>query len=284
VRTELDDLLRYGKEQLELSARGLAQEREALDRKIEAAKEDIQLAEERVAVEEELLADGLVTRQTLLASRQALNEARSRLDAFQLDPGGLELKKLEAEQRIEQQIANRERELQDLDLQLGELEASLDESIRVISPYSGTVFELMVSRGDLIGPGAPILNMELRTEELIAALFVPAEFGKQVQRGMEVRVSPANVKREEYGYMLGRVAWVAEFPSTSRGMERLLGNSELVSAMMEQGPPVQVDVELMEDPPPASPGRPHAVLTFRSPAARSSKAAWSSARSRRCSC
>lgn len=248
VRQELDDLLRYGEQQLQLSARGLEQESVALDRQIASVEQEISLAEERVRVEEELLADGLVTKQTLLTSQQRLNETRSRLDRLQLEKSGLDLKRLEAEQSIERQITNRERELQDLDLQLRELEASLDENIRVISPYSGTVFELMVNRGDLVGPGTPILNMELRSEELVAVLFVPAEFGKQAQKGMEVRVSPTNIKREEYGYMLGEVSWVAEFPSTSRGMTRLLGNAELVKSMMEKGPPVQINVELIENP------------------------------------
>ena len=248
VRQELDDLLQYGEEQLRLSARGLEQESKALDRQIQSAEEEIRLAEERVRVEDELLADGLVTKQTLLTSQQRLNDARSRLDRLRLEKSGLELKRLETKQSIERQIVNRQRELQELDLQLKELEASLDENIRVLSPYSGTVFELMVNRGELVGPGTPILNMELRSEELVAVLFVPAEFGKQAQEGMEVRVSPTNVKREEYGYMLGKVSWVAEFPSTSRGMTRLLGNSELVKAMMEKGPPVQINVELTENP------------------------------------
>ena len=41
---------------------------------------------------------------------------------------------------------------------------------------------------------------------------------------------------------------MAEFPSTSRGMERLLANSELVARLMQQGPPIQVDVRLSDDP------------------------------------
>ncbi|MEM1181139.1 MAG: NHLP bacteriocin system secretion protein [Acidobacteriota bacterium] len=248
LKKELEDLLKYGEEQLRLSSLGLDQEREALIRQIQSSEQEIALAEERVQVEEDLLADGLVTKQTLLTSQQRLNDARSRLDNLKLQKSGLELKKLETEQSIDRQVNLRERELQEIDLQLKELEASLDENIRVTSPYSGTVFELMADRGDMVGPGVPILNMELRSEELVAVLFVPAEFGKQAQEGMQVRVSPTNVKQEEYGYMLGTVSWVAEFPSTSRGMTRLLGNSELVSAMMEKGPPVQIDVTLNENP------------------------------------
>jgi HlyD family secretion protein len=56
------------------------------------------------------------------------------------------------------------------------------------------------------------------------------------------------VKREEYGSLLGKVTWVAEFPSTSRGMIRLLGNEALVTKLMQQGPPIQVNVALERDP------------------------------------
>ena len=109
VRQELDDLLQYGEEQLRLSARGLEQESIALDRQIESSEQEIALSEERVRVEEDLLADGLVTKQTLLASQQRLNDARSRLDRLRLEKSGLELKKLEARQSIERQITNRQR-------------------------------------------------------------------------------------------------------------------------------------------------------------------------------
>lgn len=65
---------------------------------------------------------------------------------------------------------------------------------------------------------------------------------------MPVQVSPSTVKREEYGAILGHVTWVADFPSTSRGMTRLLGNEALVNKLMAEGPPIQVDVSLERDP------------------------------------
>src|SRR4029077_12893401 len=82
----------------------------------------------------------------------------------------------------------------------------------------------------------------------MAVLFVPASSGKRVQPGMVVQVAPSTVKREEYGAILGRVTWVADFPSTSRGMTRLLGNEALVNKLMTEGPPIQVDVALERDP------------------------------------
>ena len=103
---------------------------------------------------------------------------------------------------------------------------------------------MLANRGDVVNPGTAILSVEVLSENLQAVLFVPASAGKKVQPGMTVRVSPSTVKREEYGSMLGKVTWVAEFPSTSRGMTRLLGNDALVTKLMEQGPPIQVNVAL----------------------------------------
>jgi HlyD family secretion protein len=108
--------------------------------------------------------------------------------------------------------------------------------------------ELMVNRGDLVTPGAPMLNLEVVSDDLVSVLFVPATMGKRVQLGMLVRVSPSTVNQEEYGYMLGRVSWVAEFPSSVRGMTRLLANEALVNRLMALGPPIQVNVTLVADP------------------------------------
>jgi len=201
-----------------------------------------------VKAQQALLDDGLITQQTLIATEQELNATRDQLAARHLELGGLELERLEEEQRLDQQLEAQRSELRDLDLELRELRASLEENVRVVSPHAGRVLELTVDRGDVVSPGTPILTMEVSSEELIAVLFVPADIGKQVRSGMEVRVSPSNVKREEYGYMVGRVTRAAEFPATTRGMLRLLANEELVSRLMEAGPAIRVDVALVEDP------------------------------------
>jgi HlyD family secretion protein len=106
---------------------------------------------------------------------------------------------------------------------------------------------MMVDRGDVVDPGVPILTLEVLSEELMAVVFVPASAGKQVQPGMEVRVAPSTVKREEYGSIQGEVSWVSEFPATARGMERLLANEDLVGRLLERGPPIQVHVTLRRD-------------------------------------
>jgi HlyD family secretion protein len=248
ARAEYRELQNYAGRQGQLRGREVEQQRANLRQSIRAYEREVQLAQERIAAERDLLKDGLITKQTLLASEQRLNTAQDQLASARLELNGLDLKRLEAEQQVDQQVQGRATTIRDLEIELRERQARLVETARVIAPRSGRVLELLVDRGDVVNPGTAILNLEVMSEELMAVLFVPATAGKRIQRGMAARVAPSTVKREEYGSMLGTVVWVAEFPSTERGMTRLLGNEALVARLIEEGPPIQVNVALRRDP------------------------------------
>jgi len=244
---EYKNLLAYADEQMRLTEAGLAQQRANLSRTIETLGEEAAILEERVASEEALLKDGLITRQTLLDTRQRLNATRDEIATRRLERNGLELKRLEARQQLDQQIEARRTTLLELELRIRDLEAQLEQDVTVVSPYAGRVLELTAARGDVVAPGTAILSLEIFSEDLLAVLFVPAADGKQIRPGMEAQISPSIVKREEFGYILGEVLWVAEFPATSRGMRRLLANDELVARLLEGGTPIQVNVALARD-------------------------------------
>jgi len=241
-------LVQFASEQRRLSARNLAQKRANLERSIEVLARDLEIVRERRQAERSLLADGLITKQTLLATEQELNAGEDRLATLRLELAGLELTRLEAEQALDEQIEARQRESDALAREVGDLQAKLEENANVVSIHDGRVLELAVEAGDVVSAGDSILTMEVTSDELMAVLFVPASDGKRVRPGMPARISPSTVKPEEYGYMLGEVSWVAEFPSTFRGMTRLLANEELVQNLMDEGPPIQIDVVLRRDP------------------------------------
>lgn len=248
LRNQYGDALRIAGQQKQLRARDLAQQRANLERSIEALEKDLSLLRERLAAQQSLLNDGLITKETFLTTQQSFNAKRDALAQARLDLNGLDLKRIEADQQLDQQLEARQTAIRDLDLDMRELNAKLGENVNILSPYSGRVVEVLASRGAVVNPGMAILSVEVLSDNLQAVLFVPASTGKQVQRGMAVRISPSTVKREEYGALLGKVTWVAEFPSTARGMTRLLGNEALVAKLMEQGPPIQVNVTLERDP------------------------------------
>jgi HlyD family secretion protein len=244
LEAEYRDLESYVEEQKRLSATNLTQKQADLERSIDTLERQVGLLEERIRVQRDLLVDGLITQQAVLALEQELNTTRDQLAAARLELNGLDLRRLETEQGLEQLLESRRAVLRDVDIQLRDLRGSLEENVHIVSPAAGRVLELLLGRGDVVSPGEPVLSMELASEELIAVIFVPAEQGKQVRRGMKARVVPSTVRREEHGFMLGEVIHVSEFPSTSRGMQRLLANEKLVSDLMEPSPPIQVDVAL----------------------------------------
>ena len=248
LRSQYEDAARISSQQKQLRSRDLAQQRADLQRSIQSLEKDISLLRERLDAQQGLLNDGLITKETFLTTQQSLNAKRDQLAQARLDLNGLDLKRIEADQQLDQQLEARQTAIRDLELEVKELNAKLGENVNVLSPYSGRVLEVLANRGDVVNPGTAILSVEVLSENLQAVLFVPASAGKKVQPGMTVRVSPSTVKREEYGSMLGKVTWVAEFPSTSRGMIRLLGNEALVTKLMAQGPPIQVNVALERDP------------------------------------
>ncbi len=248
LRGDYQERQRYAREQERLRDRDLAQQRDNLDLSIRTLQADIGLLSRRLADQEALLADGLVTQQTVVATQQELNGKREQLESKRLELNGLESKRLESAQQLGQELETRERALRDLELETRELQAKLAENVRIVSSHAGRVLEVLVDRGAVVNPGTPILSLEVMSEELVAYLFVPASDGKRVQPGMEVRLSPSTVKREEYGSMLGKVTKAAAFPATQRSMLLLLGNEALVAELMKDGPPIQVDVALEGDP------------------------------------
>jgi HlyD family secretion protein len=68
-----------------------------------------------------------------------------------------------------------------------------------------------------------------------------------VKPGMQVRIEPSSVKREEFGTMVGTVTTVSDFPITPQGMAAVLHNDTLVSRFSHDGAPYGARVSLEQD-------------------------------------
>jgi HlyD family secretion protein len=89
--------------------------------------------------------------------------------------------------------------------------------------------------------------VEVESKSVEALLYISAEHGKSVKPGMEVRLEPSTVKREEFGTMLGTVVSVSDFPITPQGMAAVLHNESLVSRFSHEGAPYAAAVRLQDD-------------------------------------
>ncbi|HYN88956.1 MAG TPA: NHLP bacteriocin system secretion protein [Ardenticatenaceae bacterium] len=117
----------------------------------------------------------------------------------------------------------------------------------ITSPHSGRILEVAVNQGAVVNRGTQLFSLIDETKELEAIVYLSPADGKRVRPGMLVEVSPSTTRREEGGFMLGEVRSVGEFPATSQGMVRVLGNEDLVGELSEGGAPIEVHVALQED-------------------------------------
>jgi multidrug efflux pump subunit AcrA (membrane-fusion protein) len=116
----------------------------------------------------------------------------------------------------------------------------------VTSPYTGVVGSLQAYPGQYVGAGAPLITVD-PSEPLVATLYLPMDDGKKVEVGQSVQIVPANVSVDEYGYLLGKVTFVAGLASTPESMQAVLQNEFLVQEFAAAGPVVRVQASLQRD-------------------------------------
>jgi multidrug efflux pump subunit AcrA (membrane-fusion protein) len=120
---------------------------------------------------------------------------------------------------------------------------------QIVSQIDGRILELNIHKGSIIQPGESLVTLEQYggTVKMEAVIYVPAEQGGIILPGMEAHVSPTIVNKEEFGFMLGRVISVSEYPATTKSMMQTLGNENLVSLLAGQGAPLMVKIDLIRD-------------------------------------
>ncbi len=97
-------------------------------------------------------------------------------------------------------------------------------------------------------PGKGILSNRASTpNQLEAVIFVSLDDGKKIRPGMDAKIAPSTVKKEEFGLLLGKVTSLAELPSTQKEMLLVLGNDAYVQALAAAGELIEVRVALRVD-------------------------------------
>jgi HlyD family secretion protein len=247
VRSKYQQDLKLKEEESRIRLDALARQRANLERSIGELTDQARLAAERIPAMEQLYAQGLVIRQQVLDVRQAvitLNAAAADRAAQlkQLDAQVFEVQTqipvMNASMRLD--IARRAR-------QIAEAESDLRLQERVTAPYAGVVVELKVVPGGTVAASTPVVSIQPDSDAIEVLAYVSAFQAKDVRAGMETRIFPSTVKREEYGFMRGRVVFVAEYPATAAAVMRNIQNEQLVQTLTGLGPISEVRVALERD-------------------------------------
>ena len=240
----------FGRRDLALQRTAFAAQRANLDESERATMQAIAALRERLVTQEQFGAQGLVTRQTVLETRQRVLSHEERLREIGSQREQLAVTVLQLENgSAETQRGNAQR-LQESQRELARLEQELQRASEIVSPYTGRVLEIMTEQGQLVARGEPVLTVDLTgksVQDLEAVIYVPSMHGKKLKAGMTIEIAPSTVRREEYGYMLGKVTYVSDFPATPKGMQRVLKNEQLVSTLLGRDAPYEVHADLLPD-------------------------------------
>ena len=212
-----------------------------------AEQRAVYLADE-VAKLEPAAAGGFVTRKYLEDRRVELNNARERITDARSEILKLNAQRLDLQSQRDRDRLLSEFKVNDARRAVEQLTAELERGSRILSPADGRVVEVKVSGGAVLALGTPVVEIEIEGRVLEATVYMSSDRGKNIRPGMEVRVEPTTIKREEYGAIVGNVVTVSEFPVTPQGMLADLHNDALVKRFSQDGAPYAAKVTLERDP------------------------------------
>jgi HlyD family secretion protein len=205
---------------------------------------------EQLADVQRLLERGLVTKQKVMQVQEEYFANQDQIQSAESELRQLELRRLSGDAEGRSSLENSRTRIAETERQIQQLEGQLDSASVVRTPFAGRILEMKADSGQLVGRGAALFSMQIDDEsshELQVVAYVTPGSGKSIQPGMLAQVSPSTAKREEYGFLVGRVTHVSAFPSTREGMKRVLANDSLVSALSGEGAPFAVSIDLLPD-------------------------------------
>ena len=247
-----------------MTANVQAQARQMRERIAQAKREGLRhalaLANERLAAFTERLALLTNLAKSTFVLRQTLVDAKIRIGDTEQEVAETQRSLTQVDADLTNAAIADAQALLALDLRAGEAarraaaaQRRLVSAEAVVSPYEGRVVELKHDSGELMQGGAPLLALMPVAEgggtaPLRLVLYVPGGDGKKIAPGMVAQVSPSTARREEFGFIAGRVVCVAAAPATEDGMMRKVKNRQLVAELSQQGAPFEVTVALDADP------------------------------------
>lgn len=131
-------------------------------------------------------------------------------------------------------------------------------TVEIRSQQAGIVVKKLAREGDVINVGDQMVVLEPADKTLEVLAYVPLLQARNIRKGMDVQISPTNTPQEVYGFLLGKVRLVSQFPAQSANMQDTLGNDELVkhfltgTATTPVVVPLEVRIDLQQDPNTAS--------------------------------
>jgi membrane fusion protein len=226
---------------LEEAVGNLAEESVGLEETAAAQVERADLAREVAERYQRIRTLGFVSEEQALAKRADLLEQQSRLHALERERATIarQVSELDgrivmAEVRYENQVAELERSMAEIDLQLAENEAR--RAIVIVAPEDGIVTGIGADVGEPVDNGTPLAFIVPARSTLHAELYAPSRSAGFLFGGQDVLLRYEAFPYQKFGHHHGTVAAVSRTALAVHAFDR--------SSSLAGEPMYQVTVEL----------------------------------------
>ncbi len=243
VQAQYDQVMAVAAQSAALRDATMVQQQQNLAHQLASAAQRLKLVKERIETQASLFQQGLITKQTMLASQFEAASIDLDMQNIHGQAKQLEVARLETRKQSDNEVVQAKNQLEDAKRATSLLVRNAKTLTAVVSPYTGRVLEVKATEGQLVERGTDLLTVEasgLDVNELEAYVYLPGAEGKKVHSGMKVEISPSTAKREEFGYLPAFVTTVADYPSTQQGLMRVFGNDRLVQQLAGTQAPIQI--------------------------------------------
>ena len=192
--------------------------------------------------------EGLSTRTSVAELQKLFHDADLQVHEIEAELTRLEIEAFTQEVNRGKALRNAAEAVSSAARVVVELEELLEHAVRVIAVTAGRVIEIKAPVGSFVTQGQAVVSVESDETGLEAVVFLAPTHGRNVRVGHSALLQPANIKREEFGSLIGTVVSVSAFPVTPDGMRAILRNDRLVSQFSAQGAPYLARIALDGDP------------------------------------
>ncbi len=211
---------------------------------VERAQAELARANDDLAAKREALKKGLIVSSRVQAIERDVVSLQSTITGLRANINNVQATIRGTEQRLRAKAA----EVDAARMNLEQLTAAAKETSQVVSTVGGRVVELKRAAGDRVHNGEVLAVVEPVSSTLEPVVFVDSAVGKRIKPGMEAEISPSTVKREEYGFMRGKVRSVGDYPVTPEAVAAIVPNSALVQEFLGPSSKLELRAALIPDP------------------------------------
>lgn len=247
LESEYQALKKRAEGELKKRAEETERQEKILNSILESETVNLQQIQELLKIKQQSLAKGIATKQDVAYTAREFYTTKREIEHTM---SALVTAKTTL-QDFRQQWDDR---LRELELKINESQRNVERlqnlytlSQKVFSPVDGIVTDVQVSTGQKVDGGDSVILIADSSAKLDALIFVQAKDGKEITKGMVVQVYPSIYKKQEYGGIKGKVMSISTYPVTKQSMLINLQNDDLTEQFFQQGPILEVRVQLITD-------------------------------------